>query len=123
PGIAPEDRLIGGEGEFLKRVGVPRTPYPQGSLCHHVMEALLAGATEKQIKTALADWASGALHNGRKPIGTVPSDNEWIEAMARARAVRPAAPVQSARQRPSNARSSPNSEEALARVRKRVIQA
>lgn len=80
--VPAEQRLVGGKDDFFMLVGIPRSAAPQMDQCHHVAEALLSGYTEKQVKQALADWASGKHNSGRKPQGTVPSRGAWQEALA-----------------------------------------
>jgi hypothetical protein len=62
--------------------GSPVARTRRAEQCHHVAEALIKGYTEKQVKKALADWASGKLNGGRKPQGTVPSRGAWTSALA-----------------------------------------
>jgi hypothetical protein len=81
-GMPAEARLVGGDNDTFMLIGIPRSANPQPKQCHHVIEALIEGYTEKQVKKALADWASGKYNRGNKPQGTVPSKGAWTSALA-----------------------------------------
>ena len=75
-GLTADQPIPDGSTAYHSLVGVKQTP--RG--CSYVTAALLQGYTSKQIRNALAAWASPP--GGRKPAGLVPHKNAWVEALA-----------------------------------------